>query len=223
VFDPQTGRLIQVEPEKRPEDLQKPAQRTTAEPPRQPGYDWENVPEYEVSQRVIEIDVPSLRAGDPRYNIVIHNRDVINVPYDTGIYYLMGEVARPGAFSFNGREITLTQAVAAAGGLGRLAWPQRVEIIRRERNSDRLLTIPVNLDAIFARLEPDVLLDDDDVVNFGTNIISPFLFVIRNSFRFTYGFGFVYDRNFADKDSYTVRNNPETLHQLRRQQLGLPF
>jgi hypothetical protein len=53
--------------------------------------------------------------------------------------------------------------------------------------------------------------------------VAPFLFVIRNSFRFTYGFGFVYDRNFADKDSYSSKINPEVLEQQRRAQRGLPF
>jgi len=66
-------------------------------------------------------------------------------------------------------------------------------------------------------------LKDDDIVNVGSNIITPFLFVIRNSFRFTYGFGFVYDRNFADRDSYNARVNPEAAAALRRQLRGLPF
>jgi hypothetical protein len=79
------------------------------------------------------------------------------------------------------------------------------------------------MDAIFAGLEDDVLLRDDDIVNVGTHVIAPFLFVIRNSFRFTYGFGFVYDRNFADIDSYSNKINPQITEQSRRQSRGLPF
>ena len=31
----------------------------------------------------------------------------------------------------------------------------------------------------------------------GTNAAAPFLAALRNGFRVTYGFGFIYDRNFA--------------------------
>ncbi len=68
-----------------------------------------------------------------------------------------------------------------------------------------------------------MLLRDDDILNVGTHVAAPFLFVIRNSFRFTYGFGFVYDRNFADRDSYGSRLNPEICRDQQRQTRGLPF
>lgn len=186
-------------------------------------FDWSDLPSYELDQEVIEIDLASLRNGDPRYNIVIKDRDVIRVPVATGVFYMMGEVGRPGVFAFGGREITLKQAIAIAGGFGPLAWPQRCEIIRREPGSDTQMTIPVDVDAIFAGLADDLLLRDDDIVNVGTHVVAPFLFVLRNSFRFTYGFGFVYDRNFADQDSIAGRQNPETIQRQERAQRGLPF
>ncbi len=186
-------------------------------------FDWEAIPEYELSQRVIEIDVDALKSGDPRYNIVVRNRDLINIPVDTGVYYMMGEVNRPGVYAFNSREITIKQAIATVGGFSQMAWPSRCEIIRREKGTDKQITIPVNLDRIFAGLDDDILLRDQDIVNVGTDIVAPFLFVIRNSFRFAYGFGFVYDRNFADKDAYGAKINPQTLDIQRRQSRGLPF
>jgi hypothetical protein len=36
------------------------------------------------------------------------------------------------------------------------------------------------------------------VIEVGTSVRAPFWAVVRNAFRMTYGFGFVYDRNFAD-------------------------
>ena len=33
----------------------------------------------------------------------------------------------------------------------------------------------------------------------------------RNAFRMAYGFGFVYDRNFADIDSYDAKANPNNI------------
>lgn len=215
VFDPATGDAKEVAPPPRSDSM------PTATPDND--FKWDDAIETEGEQRVIEIDVAALRNGDARQNIVIRNRDAINIPIDTGLFYVMGEVNRPGVFSFNEREVTLKQAVAVVGGFTPLAWPARTEIIRREKGTDKQITIPVNMDAIFAGLEDDVLLRDDDVVNVGTHFVAPFLFVIRNSFRFTYGFGFVYDRNFADKDAYSNRINPEIIEQQRRQNRGLPF
>jgi hypothetical protein len=181
------------------------------------------VPEFELSQRVIEIDVPALRNGDPRYNVVIRNRDVIQVPVDTGLFYLMGQINRPGVYALGGRDITIKQAIAIAGGFAPLAWPKSVEVIRKEAGSDKQIVLQVDLDRIFGGLDADFILKDDDVVNVGSNFVAPFLFIARNSFRFTYGFGFVYDRNFADQDAYSARANPETIEQNRRASRGLPF
>jgi polysaccharide export outer membrane protein len=223
IFDPTTGKLKEAPTEQVPTPEEPWTEPRVEEPVERPEFDWEKLPEYELSQRVIEIDVPALKAGDPRYNVVIRPRDLINIPVDTGVFYMMGEVVRPGVYSFGGREITIKQAIATVGGFGRLAWPSRCEIIRREQGTDKQITIPVNLDHVFAGLEDDLLLRDDDILNVGTDFIAPFLFIIRNSFRFTYGFGFVYDRNFADKDAYGAQINPETLAIQRKQQQGLPF
>mgnify|MGYP000602846355 CR=1 FL=1 len=224
IFDPETGAVIEARgvpptPEPAPPGA----------PPKAPGveidepFDWEDVEELALDQRVIAIDLTELRRGNPRFNIVVRNRDVIEVPVDTGLYYMMGEIARPGAYPFGGRDITIKQAIAAAGGMTALAFPSRCEIIRREPGTEKQLMITVNVDRIFAGLEDDFYLRDDDIVNVGTHFVAPFLFVIRNSFRFTYGFGFVYDRNFADKDAYSARINPETLAIDRANRRGLPF
>jgi hypothetical protein len=57
----------------------------------------------------------------------------------------------------------------------------------------------VNLPKIFAGEQPDVYLRPYDTVNVGTNALAPFLAAIRGAFRFTYGFGFIYDRNFYNQ------------------------
>jgi protein involved in polysaccharide export with SLBB domain len=221
IFDPATGRVLEAPPEAppaQPTPPPEPAERELEQP-----FDWENVEQIPLEQRVIAIDLTELRAGNPRYNLVVRNHDVINVPADTGVFYVMGEVNRPGVYAFGGREITVKQALAICGGFAYLAWPQRCELIRREPGTDKQVTRTVNLDAIFAGLEDDFYLRDDDVLNVGTHLVAPFLFVIRNSFRFTYGFGFVYDRNFADKDAYGAKYNPQILEEQRRAQRGLPF
>jgi protein involved in polysaccharide export with SLBB domain len=123
-----------------------------------------------------------------------------------GEYYVMGQVARPGAFSITGREITLKAAVAAAGNLAPLGWPDRCTIYRRY--GDREEMHQVDLDKIFAGTQQDLMLKNNDLIVVGTHPAAPFLAVLRNAFRMTYGFGFVYDRNFADIDSYGSKLNP---------------
>jgi protein involved in polysaccharide export with SLBB domain len=225
IFDPQTGQVMEAEPRPavRPAAPREPEPAAPPKENYEKPFDWNEVAEVPLEQRVILIDLTELRAGNPRYNIVVRDRDVIHVPIDTGVFYLMGEIIRPGVYAFGGREITIKQALAISGGFTPLAWPQRCDLIRREPGTDKQFTRTVDLDAIFAGLDDDFYLRDDDVVNVGTHFVAPFLYVIRNSFRFTYGFGFVYDRNFADKDAYGGRTNPEVLREARRQSRGLPF
>ncbi len=178
---------------------------------------WESV-EGEAKQRVIRIPAAALRRGEGRYNIVIRHRDVVRVdPGPLGEFYMLGQVARPGVYTLTGREITLKQAIAAAGGLAILAWPSRCEVIRR-LDQDREQTIPVNLEQIFAGNQPDVYIRQNDIINVGTNIITPFLATIRTSFRMSYGFGFVYDRNFGDIDSFAGQQNPTDRRRAELQQ-----
>ncbi len=176
----------------------------------EPVVDWERIAGEPAELRIIELSADALRNGDPGDNIVIRPGDVIRVYAGVpGEYFMMGHVRRPGAYSLTGRQVTLIQAVAAAGGFTPLAWPERCTVYRRI--GDRRELKQVNLDHIFAGHEPDVFLKKDDVILVGSHPSAPFLAVIRNAFRVTYGFGFVYDRNFADVDAFVPRQNPETV------------
>jgi hypothetical protein len=56
---------------------------------------------------------------------------------------------------------------------------------------------------ILSLKQPDIYLKPNDVVYIGTDFIAPFIAALRNSFRLTYGFGFLYDRNFSpSNDSF---------------------
>lgn len=151
-------------------------------------------------REVIKIPYQALRMGQLKYNIVILPGDLIFVPGPViGEYYMGGNVLAPGAYSLSARKITLTQAVVAARGLNEVAWPSRTEIIRR-LPGDKQVFVKVDLDKIFAGQEPDIYLKPDDRINVGTHVIAPFLAAFRNGFRLTYGFGFLYDRNYADEN-----------------------
>ena len=162
----------------------------------------------QVRTRLIRIPADKLSIGDPRYNIVIKPGDSIFVPVDVvGEFYVTGNVNRTGAVLLTGRPMTLKQAIAAAGGLGPLAWPKRCEIIRRIGRAEEQIVM-VDLDKIASGEQPDFFIKPHDLINVGTHATARWRAVLRNAFRATYGFGFVYDRNFANKDFYGQTFNP---------------
>jgi protein involved in polysaccharide export with SLBB domain len=155
---------------------------------------WESAEET----RLIQIPKDRLMAGDPKYNIIIKPGDTIYVPVDVvGEFYIMGNVNRTGTINMTGRPVTLKQAVAMAGGLGPLAYPKKCEITRRI-GSNREETVLVDLDKIASGEQPDFFIKPNDTINVGTHYSSRWRAVLRNSFRAAWGFGLVYDRNFAD-------------------------
>ena len=148
--------------------------------------------------RVIAVNLAKLYDGDPRMNIIIRPNDIIHIPsLEIGEFYIMGEVNRPGVYSLTGRRITVKMAIAAAGNFAGLAWPSNSVLVRRIGENQEQ-TIPLNIEKIFRGKESDIFLKPDDVIEIGTHPAASFMAVIRNAFRMTYGFGFIYDRNFAD-------------------------
>ena len=151
-------------------------------------------------QEVIRINMKELKSGDLDQNVVIYPGDYVYVPYNTsGVYYVMGQVARPGPYQLTGEKMTLKQAIAAVGGLSALASLDRCDITRRLKD-DKEITYRVNLKKLFEGVQPDIFIKPNDMINVGSHPSARWLAVIRQSFRSTYGFGFVYDRNLADKD-----------------------
>jgi polysaccharide export outer membrane protein len=197
-----TGPEVGVEPEKAAEPLK---EKVPEE------FKWEEVGTGGVQTRVIEIPADKLRGGDPRYNIVIRPGDSIHVPVDvTGEYFIYGNTNFQGVVPMDGRPVTLKMAVAAAGGLGPLAWPRRCEVTRRiGRNKEEM--VMVDLDKIASGEQPDFFIRPLDLINVGTHPTARWRAVLRNAFRATYGFGFIYDRNFADRDYGTRRPIPQWL------------
>jgi len=148
-------------------------------------------------ERIIRIPYEALKRGELQYNIPIRPHDVIYVADPiTGFYYVGGHVTRPGAYTFSGQKVTLKDAIIAASMLDGLAIPQRTDIIRRIR-PDAEIFVRVDLDKIFSGQQPDLYLKPDDKILVGTNAMAPFIAAARGAFRLTYGFGFLYDRNFA--------------------------
>lgn len=175
------------------------------------------------SQRIIVVSADRLRSGDMSVNVIVRAGDVIRIVQgEIGVYYVMGQVNRVGAFAFNSEDITLKAAIAAAGGLSGLAWPTRCTIYRRIGANEQM--VQVNLDRIFAGLDDDFLIRRGDIINIGTHPFAPFLQRIRGltlpTPTTTVGYGFIYSRNFADIDSFAVQANPNNRPSRLRSLLG---
>ncbi len=160
--------------------------------------EWEEA----VQTRLIKIPADKLMAGDPRYNVVIKPGDTIYVPVDViGEFCIMGNVNRAGFIGLTGRPMTLKMAIAAAGGLGPLAYPKTCEVVRR-LGDDREEIVMVDLDKIASGEQPDFFIKPNDLINVGTHPTARWRATLRNAFRAAYGFAFVYDRNFVYRDDY---------------------
>jgi polysaccharide biosynthesis/export protein len=160
-------------------------------------FDGFHDPGPEQNTRIIRIPYDAIRRGDLRYNITIRPKDIIFVPDpQSGFYFVGGHVARPGAYTLSGQKMTVKDAIISASMLDGLAIPQRTDIIRQIA-PDHEIFVRVDLTKIFAGEEPDVYLKPHDKIMVGTNFLAPFIAAIRGGFRITYGFGFLFDRNFA--------------------------
>ncbi|MBM44341.1 MAG: hypothetical protein CMJ36_04930 [Phycisphaerae bacterium] len=152
-----------------------------------------------VLERVIKIPYRSLTHGDNSYNIIVRPDDQIYIDGPpVGVVYISGEVLRPGVYNLPTTDpLTLSRLIAAAGGLGSLAIPDRVDLTRMV-GEHREATVRMNLAAIRRRTKPDFYLKPNDHVHVGTNWLAYPLAVFRNGLRMNYGFGFLLDRNFGN-------------------------
>jgi len=152
-----------------------------------------------VVERVIQIPYQRLAHGDTSLNLVIRPGDHVYVDGPpVGYVYVSGEVNAPNAYPLPAADpITLSRLIAMAGGLGALAIPDRIDLVR-QLDEGREATIRLDLAAIRRRTEPDVIIKPNDHILVGTNWFAYPLAVIRNGFRMNYGFGFLLDRNFGN-------------------------
>ena len=156
-------------------------------------------PDQLVTQRVILVDGEALLRGEATQNVVIRPGDVIRVPsLLVGNVYVGGSgIGRPGTYALPGQEkLTLKQLIISAGGLSPVGIPERVDLIRRLGKQQEAY-VRLNYRAIAEGVQPDIFLKPDDTITVGTNLWASHLAVIRNSFRSSYGFGFLLDRNFG--------------------------
>jgi polysaccharide export outer membrane protein len=114
----------------------------------------------------LEIDlVQLLDKGDASLNVPVYAGDVISVPERVErFYYVLGDVNRGGAFEIKkGERITLSKALASAGGLMPTAKGKATAIMRK--NEDGTTTqIPIDASQVLKGQLDDMLIAQNDVV-----------------------------------------------------------
>jgi protein involved in polysaccharide export with SLBB domain len=109
------------------------------------------------------IRINDLLAGDRTANPEIQNGDVVTVG-EANPVWVVGGVSSPRAVLFRG-ELTVSRAIASAGGLTKDARAEDVAIIRRTPAGSRV--IAVDLGRIASKADPDLALERFDIVDVG--------------------------------------------------------
>ena len=114
-------------------------------------------------QETLVIDLDKLsHDGDMRLNLRMLPGDVVNVP-KAGVIYVQGSVHKPGAYRLRD-SMTVTQAIAAAGGPDEKLANKGGTTLFRRTAGDKREEIPIDVSAIAAGREEDVRLSENDIV-----------------------------------------------------------
>jgi polysaccharide export outer membrane protein len=113
---------------------------------------------------VAHINIRSIMSGkNPEANIRIKPRDVITVPR-ARLVYVLGNVGRPGGYIMQENEtMSLTHAIALAGGWDKMAALNSASILRANGGPTRE-QIPANVKKIMENKAPDLRMQPDDIL-----------------------------------------------------------
>jgi polysaccharide export outer membrane protein len=103
-------------------------------------------------------------AGEEKANPYLQPGDVITLP-EAKEAYVVGNVLRPGPILLKSNNVTITQAIAMAGGTMPDTKRDKVHLIRRNSDGQIKQDIPVDLNAIDKRQATDIALLPNDIVN----------------------------------------------------------
>lgn len=117
-----------------------------------------------------------LGEGAGELNLPIRHGDVIHVPF-AGNAYVLGGVRRPGCVAVRD-DLSLSQALAMAGGVDPVLANNQVDIMRLDKTG-KPIKLTSRLDKVLTRQEPDVSLKENDVVVVNVSSFKQALFVFK--------------------------------------------
>jgi len=94
---------------------------------------------------------------EPRVSVRVSGKE-------SKFFYVFGQVARPGAFRYTGRDTLLRVLATARPNLA--AWKSRIKIIHPSHEDDKRRVLTVNVDRIMkeGRLDQNILLQEGDII-----------------------------------------------------------
>lgn len=125
--------------------------------------DWQgqNDDELTIPSRIYSLS--SLKMGGEESNPQIFPGDLIVVAKGAPVY-VIGEVLAIKEINMGEKGLSLSEAIAQAGGINREARTKEIKIRRLKANSREREIIAVNYDLIRKGEQPDVMLEPEDIV-----------------------------------------------------------
>jgi polysaccharide export outer membrane protein len=106
-------------------------------------------------------------AGKPEANPYLQAGDIVTLP-EADQVYVVGNVLSPRSIALS-EPITLTQAIAMAGGVAKDSKKDKIRIVRQEPGSQTKKEIIADLVAIEKKRAEDIVLMANDIVNVQTS------------------------------------------------------
>jgi polysaccharide export outer membrane protein len=112
-------------------------------------------------------------AGDPKSNPYLEAGDIVTLP-EADQVYVVGNVFMPLTISLK-EPITLTRAIAMAGGLKQDTSKEKIRVLRQEPGTTTRKEIIVDLSAIEKKRSEDLALAPNDIIDVPTSAGKSFL------------------------------------------------
>jgi polysaccharide export outer membrane protein len=112
----------------------------------------------------VALSLKETLAGEEKANPYLQPGDVITLP-EAKEAYVVGNVLRPGPVLLKDDSVTISKAIAMAGGTMPDTKKDKVRIIRQEQNGQARKEIIVDLNAIDKKQAEDVALLPNDIIN----------------------------------------------------------
>ncbi|MCS6874249.1 MAG: polysaccharide biosynthesis/export family protein [Pyrinomonadaceae bacterium] len=127
---------------------------------------WKEITSSELGFPSMIYSLTSVKQGKEESNPIIYPGDIIIVQRASPVY-VIGEVMVLREIPITENGLTLTEAIAQAGGFSREAKTSEIRIRRLKPNSKDREIITVNYDAIRRGEQKDILLQPEDIVEVG--------------------------------------------------------
>jgi len=111
-----------------------------------------------------EFDLKDTLAGVEKANPYLQPGDVITLP-EAKEAYVVGNVLKPGPILLKNDNVTVSQAIAMAGGTLPDTKSEKLHLFRRDSNGQIQQDIPIDLNAIKKRQATDIALQPNDILS----------------------------------------------------------